>query len=182
MPTPTAAGRAVACHGGWRILRTSAVASIAVLIAVCGHLAGAGAAPNAGLMALVIVVASALSAKLSRQRWSARTLTGTLLATQALMHVLCSLQPGTSTETHDGLMVAWHLVATAVSLGVLMYGETLAWRMVDVIALRPVRAALGVVAVASWRVLRTPRVLGAPELLGGSLWERSLAPVRGPPA
>jgi len=120
------------------MLRAATVSLVALTLAVGGHLYGGGSPPAWEGFVLVWAVAGGLSWALSGHRWTPRELAAVLIIVQAVMHLLCAFAPRAAEMGPS--MVVGHVVATAVSVGLLRFGEDAAWRLAEALLLRTIAA------------------------------------------
>ena len=130
---------AVVCTGDWRVVRAAVVSFVALSLAIGGHMYGGGAPPAWQSFALVWAIAGVLSWALSGHRWTPRELTAVLIIVQAVMHMLCAFGPRATAMGPS--MLTGHVLATAVSVGLLRYGEEAVWRIADALLLRTIAAS-----------------------------------------
>jgi hypothetical protein len=110
-------------------IRRVVLAGTVTFLALAGHAVGRGELPGFIGLAVVLVLASALTFAACSKRRSAVWLLGYLLATQLLIHVLLVLASphahatGSQPLIPTGDMAASHLVAALVAAVVLARGE-----------------------------------------------------------
>lgn len=118
-------------------------ASIALCVAVLGHLAGGGTAPGAASLAVAAAVAAALSYRIAGARWTPRTLTALVLALQGGVHLWCALTVPAGAPVSDvapgWAMLLGHAAATLATVTVLLHGEAALGGLAEQIVVRPVR-------------------------------------------
>lgn len=155
-----------------RLVRASTAALVCVTAAAVGHHSAGGALP-AGAVLAAFTGSAAIAYPLSARRLTTSQLLGLLVLCQVGVHL------GTSTGemTMGAGMIAAHLVATAMSVVALSYGESFVWTVAERLALR-VAPLLGVRSlIPSVRLL--PAVTPARQRHDVSLAHSR--PSRGPP-
>jgi len=156
----------------WRAARTVGAAMSATVVALVTHeIAGGSVTP--GATAVVIALTLLVARPLTKHRVSASQVTGLLILAQAIVHLVCA---GDDAMVGGTAMLLAHAVATGVSAIVLLRGEAWAWKVAELLAIRParrVRATPIATPVRSAMPAEVPALRSA---------ERSrLRPVRGPP-
>jgi hypothetical protein len=179
--------------GAARWLRGAVVGFAASVVALTGHVLGAGSTPSLLPLAGLTSVAVLLAVALSGVRWRLTSLLAMLLGAQAVFHLTFAsaghapattlahpAHLGSASGDGDGRMLALHVAAALVTAWLLRRGEDVCWELASAVV-RPVRAAraLAVGTVAR----RVPRVAAA-RRRARPLLSRLLvdaAPRRGPP-
>ncbi len=186
--------------GGWvRIVRVTVLSGASLVLAALAHLLGGGALPSPALSLPLLLITGTIAALVTARRCRLPVLLPVLGAGQLILHLLLeasSRTPGAAagsvTTPHTGhalcpaglaaavhapswLMLAGHLLATALTAWVLARGEAALWRLAD----RFVRAARP--QLTAWPAsLPSLRVLETQPLLTPS-WRSDDAAPRGPP-
>ena len=150
----------------WQGARGAVVGLVATTLAVLGHTLASGMSPHLAPTAVLTGLSVPVAVRLSRRRWTLRSLVVVLLAAQGGYHLALSqtAMPAMSAPhpaagaivPTDVLMVLAHLVAALVAAVLLGRGEEWCWALWDL-----VRRPLGLPAV-----LAVP-VLGRPEPTAG---------------
>lgn len=156
----------------WRAARTAGAAMSSTIVALATHeFAGGSVTPAAA--AAVAALTLLVSWPLTTQRVSASQVTGLLILAQAIVHLICA---GDDMLVGGTTMLIAHAVATASSAIVLLRGEAWAWKVAEVLAIRPARRVRATPIAAPVRSAVPAEV---PALRSA---ERGrLRPVRGPP-
>lgn len=129
-----------------RLVRSTAAALACVTAAAIGHHSAGGALP-AGAVLAVFAGSAAVAWLLSARRVTPGQLLGLLVLCQVFVHVSAS-----SDEMVMGAgMLAGHVAATGVSLGLLAYGESFVWHVAERLGLRLAPLLRPVVTIASVR-------------------------------
>jgi hypothetical protein len=201
-PTPTALSAATPPTAGWaRLLRATAFGTASLLLAGLAHLLGGGRLPDLGLGLLLTAATGMVAVVVTARRCRLPLLLTVLTAEQLILHllfaadgvrscaatstmpalhnnaVICGSEAAAQTLAHPLtlLMLAAHLLATALTAWLLARGEKALWRLAD----RVVRAALP--TLASWPAA-APRELALTPLRAlTAAVHRDDAPTRGPP-
>lgn len=181
MTTPRPADRSSLTSGWARFWRAGIVASLTVTISLGSHVVGGGMPPTLAVIALVSLLAAALCWALSRHRWSVRELLATFLFAQSAVHLL-SMSPlngpdDMATMGMGAQMLVSHVVGAVMLVGIVRWGESSLWAIVEVIALRPAKLLRTVTAPAA---VATPVVIAFVQRLQPATWPYT-APGRAPP-
>lgn len=138
--------------GVWRVLRGSAVGTIATGLAWAGHVWAGGDRPGPWLLLTAALGVITASVALSRYRWSPVSLLVMLLAVQLLLHRLFDQGAPTATVAHThpsghllvgpdvgGAMTVAHMLAAVATAWLLARGEDWLWLLLELLALRSTR-------------------------------------------
>lgn len=169
----------------WRLLRSAAFAAVATQLAALGHMVGGGGRPDLAVLLIGSVTIGATVTGLARRRRTWPAIFGLLAGCQVAFHLLFSVDMHAMSGAHSFLpadplrMLAFHLIAAALSAWVLAGGEAALFRLFALlrrsvlVGPAPLPIDLPPEWTASFRGFRPPRPTGA--LL-------STSPRRGPPA
>ena len=116
----------------WRVVRASAVALFAALLAAGGHLLGGGGLPDAPVLLLTAPTVGFAVSGLAHRALKVSTLVAVLLSSQLIFHLLFTLAPGPGMTPQMPMpdaavppspvsMIVFHLLA-AVLTGVALSG------------------------------------------------------------
>ncbi len=176
-----------ASRHSWRGARAGVAASLAVCVALLGHLAGGGRAPDALAVAVTVVVAGLVAHRLAARRWTVRTLTALVVGVQGGVHLWCATTapsaPGSATAS-SGAMLLGHALATVATVALLQHGEQALSALTELLVARPLRRLGYALAPAGRRgapVLETGVADGSAARLHHLLLGAALR-LRGPPA
>jgi hypothetical protein len=136
LPVSMPVGRlpAVECElpaNGWPLpaTRSGAVTGAAVATSLAGHALAGGAIPGVVALTAFTLAVAALTAPLSRRRWTPTRLLGVLVVAQGAFHLAFQHLAGAPDPAGSVRMVAWHVIATAVTCVLVVRAETW-WRRV----------------------------------------------------
>lgn len=198
-PAPRRTASADPTAGWARIVRVAVLGSASLVLAALAHLLGGGALPSLASSLPLLLFAGTVAALVTARRCRLPVLLPILGAGQVLLHLLFEASSrasgaGASTVSaaHTGhelcpaglaaaaqppswLMLAGHVLATALTAWVLARGEAALWRLADLFirAARPQLTARPA-SLPGFRVLETPRLLKP-------FWRSDDAAPRGPP-
>lgn len=117
-----------------RFLRSLAAAGIGLTLAVGGHRAGGGAIAPGAVIAVAWGIVFAVALLLSARQLTAGQIVGLLLIAQIVVHVSCAFNGAVA--SFGPAMILGHVLATALTTGVLVRGERFLWTTADRIGLR----------------------------------------------
>jgi hypothetical protein len=122
------------------------VGATSVALALTGHVAAGGVAPDPGVTALIGIVAVIVAVRLSGRQWSLLALIALLSVTQAAFHAVFVTGSATISSTEPtGLpgsaMAAAHALAAVAVAVLLWYADELCWAVADLLGLRLLRLA-----------------------------------------
>lgn len=125
-------------RGSLRLLRGGMVGVTSVVLALTGHVAAGGVAPDPGVTVLAGVIAVTVALRLSGRQWSLPALITLLSVTQAAFHAVfltssANITPTEPTGLLGSAMAAAHALA-AVGLALLLrYADKLCWAVADLL-------------------------------------------------
>jgi len=168
----------------WRLLRSTAFSGIATALAALGHVLGGGEGPDVAVLMVGGAAVAGLCMGLSARRRTFSTILGLLAASQLTFHALFSIdvhamaRHSSMLPNHPGRMLAFHLLAIALSALVLAKGDAALFGLFGALrrAVRLVRPPSGIDLPPGW----TAAVADFSVEPAGALL--STSPGRGPPA
>jgi len=113
----------------WRLLRSMAFSGIATALAALGHVVGGGEGPDVAVLVVGGAAVAGLCMGLSARRRTFSTILALLAASQLTFHALFSIdvhamaRHSSMLPNHPGRMLAFHLLAIALSALVLAKGD-----------------------------------------------------------
>ena len=166
-------------------MRSTAFAVVAAQLAALGHSIGGGGAPDLAVLLVGAATIGAMATGLTRSRRSWPAIFGVLLVSQLAFHLLFSVDVHDMAVGHSMIpadpvrMLAFHLIAAALSAVVLSRGEAALFALFALLRryILSVIRRLVVDVPASWTASSVPSF--SPRPAGALL---STSPRRGPPA
>ncbi|MEP6561707.1 MAG: hypothetical protein ABJD68_11640 [Nakamurella sp.] len=142
----------------WRLFRAGAFAVIATQLAALGHLLGGGQLPDPAILLTVTVFLGGSLSGLATKRRSGWQIFAGMVASQLVFHAAFQLaghSHGAQSVLPTGGMLAFHLVAAALTAALMANGESMLFRLFAalhrVLAPAPIRT---IVALApDWTVV-----------------------------